>query len=451
MKNPRILVVDDDPHICRLLTLRLQSRKCDVIAVPGGREALSVLEKFQPHLLITDLKMADMDGMALFVQIQAVLPTLPVIILTAHGTIPHAVEAAQRGVFAYLTKPYDARALCAMVDKALKYQASLKLDSTWTSVNKLQESVITQNGRMREMLDTALHFAQSDVSILIQSESGTGKEVLARAIHEASPRQMHPFVAVNCGAMPEGLLEAELFGYRKGAFTGADQASPGLFKSAHKGTLFLDEIGNMSLPFQAKLLRVLQDGHVRCLGEAKTTTVDVRIVAATHDNLERMIVEQRFREDLYYRLNVVTLELPPLRNRLDDVPLLANHFLAAIKRRSPQCAAQTLSPQAMEVLATAPWPGNVRQLLNVIEYVAALSVSPVISDTLVFKALRSRPDRLSPLAKAQSDFEHDYLVRVLRITSGNVSKAARLADRNRTDFYKLLHRHHLQPQTFREG
>ncbi|MBV1931124.1 MAG: sigma 54-interacting transcriptional regulator [Porticoccaceae bacterium] len=449
MQCHKILVVDDDPGILKLLSLRLRSKNRLVETAECGRQALRLLSEFGPDLVITDLRMAGMDGMALFSEIQASSPSLPVIILTAHGTIPDAVEAAQKGVFGYLTKPYDGKMLMRTVDKALKHKVESCRGSQDGVSNHWREEIVTQNLRMEETLNMAMRFAQSDVSVLIQSESGTGKELLAQAIHRASPRSDHSCVAVNCGAVPEALLEAELFGYKKGAFTGADRSRTGLFEEADKGTLFLDEVGNMSLEFQAKLLRVLQDGNVRPLGSTRSAPVDVRIIAATHDDLEKKIELMEFREDLYYRLNVVTLELPPLRKRLDDVPLLANYFLSNLNERSTNIVAKSFSPEAMETLTTAKWPGNIRQLLNVVEQVAVLSVAPVISDTAIRKALRYQPARLPSLATAQSEFEHDYLVRVLRITSGNVSQAARLAHRNRTEFYKLLHRHHLEPQAFR--
>jgi len=258
-------------------------------------------------------------------------------------------------------------------------------------------------------------------------------------------------VAINCAAIPEALLESELFGHRKGAFTGADRNHTGLFETANGGTLFLDEIGDMPLEFQAKLLRVLQEGEVRPVGMAQSISVDVRIISATHTDLEAATEARTFREDLYYRLNVVMLELPVLADRCEDIPLLANHFLSQLQQRSSSCVARSFSREAMELLMAAPWPGNIRQLLNVVEQVAVLTTSPLVSASLVQKALRGKTKEVLPLGEAQSQFERDYLVQIMQMTRGNVCQAARLAQRNRTDFYKLLHRHQLEPALFRHS
>ena len=285
--------------------------------------------------------------------------------------------------------------------------------------------------------------------MLIQSQSGTGKELLAKAIHKASSRRDQPFIAINCAAVPEQLLESELFGHAKGSFTGATYHHKGLFQAANGGTLFLDEIGNMPLMFQAKLLRVLEEREVRPIGSTQAQQVDVRIIAATHVDMEAAVEAGTVREDLYYRLNVVTLELPALARRREDIPLLANRFLVTARKRSKRNI-KGFSQEAMELLVTAPWPGNVRQLLNVVEQTVALSTSPIISAKLVHKALRGKSEKILSFAEAQERFERQYLVQLLQITEGNVSQAARLAKRNRTDFYKLLHRFHLEPELFRK-
>jgi len=333
----------------------------------NGREALVKLAAAQPQLLITDLRMEEMDGMTLFEEVHARYPALPVIILTAHGTIPDAVEATHKGVFSYLTKPFDSRELLQCIETALTQSGAVNgqekpQDDSW------RKSIICQSNAMEELLEQARRIARSDVSVLIQSESGTGKELLARAIHDASHRAEGPFVPINCAAIPENLLESELFGHRKGAFTGADRNRTGLFETAHGGTLFLDEIGDMPLEFQAKLLRVLQEGEVRPVGATESIPVDVRIISATHADLEAAIASGSFREDLYYRLNVMMLEMPPLRERREDIPLLASHFLDLVRRRNSDCLARSFAPEAMEALMAAPWPGNIRQLLNVVEH-----------------------------------------------------------------------------------
>ena len=303
---------------------------------------------------------------------------------------------------------------------------------------------------MEDLLRQARLVADTDAAVLITGESGTGKELLAQAIHRASPRGARPFVAVNCGAIPGELLESELFGHARGAFTGAVQAHKGLFQSADGGTLLLDEIGDMPLPLQVKLLRVLQQGEVRPVGSTQAIPVNVRVVSATHRDLEAQRAAGLFREDLYYRLNVVSLRLPSLAERREDIPLLAVHFLRGLAERYRK-AVPSLAPDAMQALVAAPWPGNVRQLLNLLEQAVALTTTGVIPATLVQGALREDAAALIPFEEARKTFERDYLVRLLKITGGNVTQAAQLAKRNRTEFYKLLQRHRLEPAMFKES
>jgi two-component system response regulator GlrR len=308
--------------------------------------------------------------------------------------------------------------------------------------------MVTRSPAMESLLAQAKRVAVSDAAICILGASGTGKELLARAIHRASRRADAPFVAVNCGAIPEGLLESELFGHKKGSFTGAVQDRRGLFQAAEGGTLFLDEIGDMPQPLQVKLLRALEEKVVRPVGTSETIEINVRVISATHRRLEERIAAGEFREDLYYRLNVVKLVLPALAERREDIPLLAGHFLKDFARRydRPRLA---LSPEAMELLVAAPWPGNVRQLLNVVEQAVALSATDVIPASLVRQALDAGDSALTPLDEARRAFERDYLARILKITAGNVTQAARLAGRNRTEFYRLLERHSLEPGMFK--
>ncbi|TFI19651.1 sigma-54 dependent transcriptional regulator, partial [Herbaspirillum sp. 3C11] len=324
MSTPRhLLLVDDDADLLQLLSLRLTANGYRVTGVASAEAAQAQLAMDLPALVISDIRLPGKDGLALFDEIRAQYPALPVILLTAHGTIPDAVEATTRGAFAYLTKPYDAKILLAKIEQALSLTASVDgdADEAW------REELISRSPRMAEVLSEARLVAVSDASILIRGESGTGKELLARAIHRASRRAKAPFIAVNCGAIPEQLLESELFGHVKGAFTGAVEHRKGLFQAADGGTLFLDEIGDMPLPLQVKLLRVLQERTVRPVGANDSTPVDVRILSATHRNLDAAMADGSFREDLYYRLNVVTLALPLLVERREDIALLANHFL----------------------------------------------------------------------------------------------------------------------------
>ncbi len=445
----RLLLVDDDTDLLRLLSIRLCGAGYDINVAESGEEALAKIPAVRPHLVITDLRMEGMDGMALFDAIRTRQASLPVIILTAHGSIPDAVEATRRGVFSFLTKPLDSKALLEEVQRALRTSGGGAEQET-PDEEFWRCEIITKSPLMEELLTKARLAAESDAAVLIRGESGTGKELIARAIHRASARAEQPFVAVNCGAIPDTLLESELFGHAKGAFTGALKDYPGLFRSAAGGTLFLDEIGDMPLPLQVKLLRVLQEKQMRPVGSVTTCAVDVRIISATHRHLEEEITAERFREDLYYRLNVVSLDLPSLAERREDIPLLASHFLQKIAERNGK-KVTGFAPEAMEALLSASWPGNVRQLINVVEQGLALSTTSLISASLVTDAIHENVERIPPFSEARRQFEQDYLVRLMQLTHGNVAHAARLAGRNRTEFYKLLGRHHIVPTLFKNG
>jgi two-component system response regulator GlrR len=449
MNHGDVLLVDDDPDLLKLISLRLTSAGYRVRTADSGETALATIAVERPATVITDLRMPGIDGLQLFEAIHRQHPALPVIILTAHGTIPDAVNATQRGVFGYLTKPFDSQELLKKVAGALEVSGGEPAGSESTT-GRWRANIITRSPRMEDLLRQAKLVADSDASVLIFGESGTGKELLARAIHDASRRSDKPFVAVNCGAIPGDLLESELFGHARGAFTGAVQAHKGLFQAADGGTLFLDEIGDMPLPLQVKLLRVLQEGEVRPVGSTQAMPVDVRVISATHRDLESQREQGLFREDLYYRLNVVSLKLPSLAERREDIPLLAVHILRRLAERYRK-PPLSLAPDAMALLVAAPWPGNVRQLLNLLEQAVALATTPVIPATLVQAALKEDAAALIPFEEARKTFERDYLVRLLKITGGNVTQAAQLAKRNRTEFYKLLQRHRLEPGMFKEA
>ncbi len=441
-KPAHLLLVDDDPGLLKLLGMRLVSEGYSVVTAESGQEGLKVLGREKVDLVISDLRMDEMDGMQLFIEIQKLQPGMPVIILTAHGSIPDAVAATQQGVFSFLTKPVDKDALYKAIDDALEHAAPSG-DETW------RETIVTRSPIMLRLLEQARMVAQSDVSVLINGQSGTGKEILAQAIHNASPRGKNAFIAINCGALPEQLLESELFGHARGAFTGAVSSREGLFQAAEGGTLFLDEIGDMPAPLQVKLLRVLQERKVRPLGSNRDIDINVRIISATHRDLPKAMARNEFREDLFYRLNVVNLKIPALAERAEDIPLLATQLLRqSAERHKPFVRA--FSTDAMKRLMTASWPGNVRQLVNVIEQCVALTSSPVISDALVEQALEGENTALPTFVEARNQFELNYLRKLLQITKGNVTHAARMAGRNRTEFYKLLSRHELEANDFKE-
>ncbi len=448
MDKKTILIVDDDHDILKLLSMRLEASGYNVVAVDGAEKAIIQVALCKPVVVVTDLRMGEMDGMALFHSLQKINSALPVIIMTAHGTIPEAVEATKQGVFSFITKPFDSKQLLIHIEKAALINSAPPTDDAPLGDNSWRKEIITCSNAMEDVLGQALLLAKSDTSVFIHGDSGTGKELLAKAIHTASDRKDHQFVAVNCAAIPENLLESELFGHAKGSFTGAASSYEGLFQAANKGTIFLDEIGDMPLSLQVKLLRVLQERQVRPVGSTKSIPIDVRIISATHCDIDKEMTLGNFREDLYYRLNVAALGIPSLIDRRQDIPLLANHFLKEFSQ-SGKKKVKSFASDAMELLMTAQWPGNVRQLRNVVEQSFALSTTPVVPARLVLKALRGKSGEIMPLTEAKKRFERDYLLKLLQLTSGNVTQAARLANRNRTEFYKLLHRHHLEPSEFK--
>ncbi|BEV70521.1 two-component system response regulator GlrR [Paludibacterium sp. THUN1379] len=443
--SAQILLVDDDADLLRLVSMRLTAAGHQVEAVASAEAALNVLASHRVDVLVTDWHLPGMDGLGLFEAVRRRFPSLPVIILTAFGTVPDALEAVGRGVFGYLVKPFEGRELLAKIEQALVAsggQVAEQAPQDW------QGGMISRSPQMAELLAQTRMVAATDASVLIRGESGTGKEVLARALHRCSARSQGPFVAVNCGAIPENLLESELFGHEKGAFTGASARHQGLVLEADGGTLFLDEIGDMPLALQVKLLRLLQDREVRPVGSARARAVDIRVVSATHRDLETLMREGQFREDLFYRLNVVTLNLPPLAERREDIPLLAQHFLSQVAQRY-QRPLPVFAPEALAFLSSSRWPGNIRQLANVVEQCCVLCSGPVVTLAQVQKSVSEESDAIPSLAEFRRQTERDYLERLLRLTGGNVADAARLAERNRTEFYRLLQRHELDAASFK--
>ncbi len=425
-RKARILVVDDDPGLLRLLTIRLRAENYDVEAVENGVAAVAAASRFRPDLVITDLRMDQMDGIGLLKELQSRWPGLKVILLTAHGTIPDAVQATQMGAFGFLTKPVDKQELLDHVQKALRISGFAGSDEDWRA------EIVTRSALMEERLAQAHMVAGTDARVQISGESGTGKELLARAIHKASPRRHKTFVAVSCSSPDEAALDHELFG------------AAGAIAAAEGGTLLLDEIADLPLPLQVKLLRFLPDSPSQ---GATPPAANVRVIASTGKDLAALVTAGSFREDLYYRLNVVHIEMPPLARRREDIPLLVAHFLARLSAETGN--RKIYAPEAVELLATAEWPGNVRQLANVVRQNVALSQTPIIPVELVQQSLGGTPGRMVSFDEARDEFTRSYLSQILQITGGNVSQAARLAKRNRTDFYKLLGRHQLTPEDFK--
>lgn len=440
----QILLVDDDPGLLKLLSMRLQAAGYRVEPAASAIAAVALLAQFRPDVIVTDLRMENMDGMDLLREAATRAPGVPVIIITAHGTIPDAVAAVQQGAFGFLTKPVDRAELLSLVERALRASAAVAADTSTIGV-------ATRNPRMMELLAQARMVAAGDASVLILGESGTGKEVLAHAIHDWSRRSGGPFFAINCSAIPGELMEAELFGYRKGAFTGANRDHPGLLHGARGGTVFLDEVGDMPPTLQAKLLRVIEERQVRPVGGLHDVPLDIRVLSATHRDLADAIRTGAFREDLFYRLNVVSLEMPPLRDRREDIPLLVQHMLAGFGGDDP-AQHKVFAPEAMELLVGAEWPGNIRQLRNVVEQTVALSPAPVIGAQMVSRALGTAAGSgIAPFAEARDEFTRQYLVQLLHLTGGRVAQAARLAQRNRTEFYKLLTRYEIDLERFKSS
>jgi two-component system response regulator GlrR len=443
-----VLIVDDDEDLLQLLTIRLRREGFNVATATSGESALQRLANVQPHAVITDLKMDGLDGLDLLAEIEVRYPVLPVILLTAHGTIPDAVKATRQGAYAFLTKPIEDAELIACIRKATSLHASdTPHPARPEGPAEWRSGIITRSPLMESLLREAELAGATEASIVIESESGTGKELLARAIHAASPRADQAFVTVNCSAIPDTLFESEVFGHVKGAFTDAHRDRIGLFQQADRGTLFLDEVGDMPLSGQIRLLRALQEQTIRPVGSNRDIAVDVRVIAATHHDLEADIERDQFREDLYYRLNVIKLRLPTLAARREDIPLLAEHFLEKFKDDG---VARGFSPGAMERLVAASWPGNVRQLANVVQHCIVFCRSALIPESLVQRALEGKMERHASFIEARDRFEFEYLSKLLTATGGNVSQAARLAGRNRTEFYKLLKKHALDPAHFRQ-
>ena len=448
----RILVVDDDPNMLEVIRARVEAEGYAALAVPTAEEALAAARDGAFHLAITDLKLASADGLELMESLLTLDPDLPVIILTAYGSIESAVAAIKKGAYSYLTKPFDPKALLLNVRNALdKRRLAFQVRNLKTLVEEKYgfANIIGRSPKMLRVFEKISQIARTDFTVCIYGESGTGKELAAKAIHIHSPRQNGPFIAVSCAALPETLLESELFGHEKGAFTDARQARKGLFALADKGTIFLDEIGETSPSVQVKLLRVLQEQEFKPVGGERTQKVDVRVIAATNKDLKKEVEAGRFREDLYYRIQVIPLDLPPLRERRDDIPLLAEHFLKIYSRKLGKTI-EGITPEAVRKMMQHDWPGNVRELENKIEYAVAMSAGRrVVPEDILLSGPDGPEQEMPAFDKAKEEFEKEYLRRLLAMTSGNLQEAVRIAQRQRSGLYHLAKKYGLKPADWR--
>ena len=449
--NGKILLVDDD-GLLELLSIFLESIGHYVDPHISPNTAIDALRSENYDLVISDLRMGPIDGISLLDTAQSLDPSLPVIICTAHGCIPSAVKAMRNGAYHYLTKPFSHKELKKLIDEALEARESdTKTQSLRLEIkNNKCDDFIYKSPVTADLVDIIRRFARSDANIFITGESGTGKEVVARTLHRLSKRADSPFVAVNCGAIPESLLESELFGHTKGAFTGANTIHEGLFSRANGGTILLDEVGDLPLPLQVKLLRVLQEKTIRPVGSSKEIPIDVHVISATHREIQTMVIDGNFREDLYYRLHVIPIHIPPLHERREDIPLLAQHFLDKASARTGS-KVRGFTRKAMKKLITRRWPGNIRELQNIVEYIAAATDEGWIDADTIPAPLQSTEQNgsLPPLAEAKAYFEQNYLEHLMRTTSGNVAQAARIAGRYRADMYKLLRKYSIEPASYK--
>ena len=467
MAKGHILVVDDNPNLLELIKMRLESADYKVSATADEERALRAQTEQVFDLCIIDLMLANGDGLTLMEKIRAIRPDVPAIILTAHGSIESAVEAMRRGAYSYLTKPFEAGDLLLQIERALETgRLSSEIKRLKELLNERFDfaNIIAHSTRMRAVLDVVSRIAILDSTVYIHGESGTGKELIAKAIHLASDRKDKPFVALNCAALPETLLESELFGHEKGAFTGAVKSTRGLFTQAHGGTLFLDEIGDMPLATQSKLLRVLQERQFYLVGGDAPVAVDVRVIVATNKDLAELVRKGLFRDDLFYRIHVIPILLPPLRERKEDIVPLVEHFLKKCRQQMKK-EVKGLAPESLRKLMLHDWPGNVRELENAIEYAVAMTRSDTVTADYILQGKdaaseqgkngaheKSEPsgDNLRSLKDARDAFERDYLIQVLALTEGNVSHAAKLAGKYRADFYDLLKKHDLKADEFKK-
>jgi two-component system response regulator HydG len=457
--RPTVLVVDDRPNMLSLLR-KVLSHDANIVTASSGGEALALLQREPVSVVLCDLRMPDMDGIDVLRECKRLLPHAEFVLMTAYATVDTAVEAMRLGAYDYLTKPFEPSDARVVVLKALA-RSSAAQSAAGDGSTEVLPGLLARSHPMRDLAELVRRIAASAATVLVLGETGTGKERVARAVHALSGRSERRFVALNCAAIPGELLESELFGYVKGSFTGAAKDRAGLFEEADGGTLFLDEIGDMRLSLQAKLTRVLEERAVRRVGDSRERPVDVRVIAATHRGLERMVESGAFREDLWYRLNVAAIRVPPLRDRPDDIDLLALHFLRDVRVESGLTVSE-LSPAALETLRAYHWPGNVRQLRSAIERAAIVAPGERIEVGDLPPDVLGVPSQDDPvdlthmdwsraLEESKNRFARQYLRSLLRKHAGSVTDAAAAAGVERESFYRLMRRHDVNPDEFRVG
>ena len=460
--TPKILIVDDETNIRKVLRALIEKEGWEATEAQDGIEALAILQKKQFHTLITDLRMPKLDGLQLLKAVLEKYPDLPVIILTAHETVESAVSALKMGAFDYLSKPFEKNEMIEVIKKAFK---TFETKSKGPSDIEIHSDLISQSQKMKEVLGIVKKVADSPSTVLITGESGTGKELIAKALHQNSSRNKNPFITINCSAIPSTLIESELFGYEKGAFTGAVTSKPGRFELANTGTLFLDEIGEIPIEMQAKLLRVLQESEIEHVGGIQTLKIDIRLIAATNKDLAEEVQQGRFREDLYYRLNVVPIYLPPLRERMDDLSHLVDFFIQKYNKKLGR-RVEGIDKKTMEVFLTYMWPGNIRQLENVLERMILLSDHDVLmmknipmemtqSISMVTPTLT--PETMSAgsfkeiVKETTQRIEKDLIVSALQDTHGNVTQAAKKLGISRKSLQNKMKEYQLREEKEEEG
>jgi two-component system response regulator GlrR len=448
----KILVVDDDINVLKVIKMRLEAEGYLVTTAGEAKTALKLANDDVFDFALVDLKLNGTNGIQLMENLHQLNPEMPVIILTAFGTIESAVEAMRKGAYSYLTKPFNYDELLLQTRNCLE---KTKLTKEVKSLKKMVkdrygfDDIIGRSNKMEKVLEQVAKAADSDSTICIEGESGTGKELIARTLHLASARADRQFVAINCAAIPEMLFESELFGYEKGAFTGAVQNKEGLFYQAQGGTFFLDEISEMPLSMQVKLLRVMQEKEFIPVGGRKTIKMDIRFIATSNKNLKEEMTQGNFREDLFYRIYVIDIQLPPLRERKGDIPVLSHYFLDKLSKDMNK-KITGFSSTALQKLMLHSWPGNVRELQNTIESAVTMANENIIGDDLILPALNAEVMDLKPLKDAKENFEKNYLLQLIELTEGNMAQAARLAGKYRADLYELLKKYDLKPSNFRK-